>query len=78
MGTFTGENGKKIRKKDVMIAMGQAMNIDLSGYDKDLSRSLSDSTKLEKHQKVFEDMLQKMKLLDEDLKGAAVDEELWQ
>lgn len=60
MGTFTGENGKKIRKKDVMIAMGQAMNIDLSGYDKDLSRSLSDSTKLEKHQKVFEDMLQKM------------------
>ena len=60
LGTFTGENGKKIRKKDVMIAMGQAMNIDLSGYDKDLSRSLSDSTKLEKHQKVFEDMLQKM------------------
>lgn len=43
-----------------MIAMGQAMNMDLSGYDKDLSRSLSDSTKLEKHLRIFENMLQKM------------------
>lgn len=60
MGTFTGENGKKISKKDFMIAMGQAMNMDLSGYDKDLSRSLSDSTKLEKHLRIFENMLQKM------------------
>ena len=60
MGTFTGENGKKIIKKDFMIAMGQAMNMDLSGYDKDLSRSLSDSTKLEKHLRIFENMLQKM------------------
>lgn len=60
MGTFTGENGKKISKKDFMVAMGQAMNMDLSGYDKDLSRSLSDSTKLEKHLRIFENMLQKM------------------
>jgi len=60
MGTFTGENGKKIKKKDFMIAMGQAMNVDLTNYDKDLSRSLSDSTKLDKHLRVFENMLQKM------------------
>ncbi len=60
LGTFTGENGKKISKKDFMMAMGQAINIDLSAYDKDLSRSLSDSTKLEKHLRVFENMLQKM------------------
>ena len=36
MGTFVGENGKKISKKDFMIAMGQAMNVDLRGYEKDL------------------------------------------
>ena len=60
MGMFTGEGGRKISKKVFMIAMGQAMNMDLSGYDKDLSRSLSDSTKLEKHLRVFENMLQKM------------------
>lgn len=60
MGTFTGENGRKIKKKDFMTAMGKAMNIDLSNYDKDLSRSLSDSTKLEKHLRVFDDMAQKM------------------
>lgn len=60
MGMFTGEGGKKISKKDFMVAMGKSMNIDLSNYDKDLSRSLSDSTKLEKHQKIFQTMLQKM------------------
>lgn len=60
MGTFTGENGRKISKKDFMVAMGKAINLDLKTYDKDLSRSLSDSTKLEKHRKIFEDMLQKM------------------
>ncbi len=60
MGMFTEESGRKISKKDFMVAMGQAMNIDLSGYDKDLSRSLSDSTKLEKHLRIFENMLQKM------------------
>ena len=37
------------------------MNTDLTNYDKDLSRSMSDSTKLEKHLKVFEDMRDKMK-----------------
>lgn len=47
-------------KKEFFITMGQAMNIDLSDYDKDLSRSLSDSTKLEKHTRLFEEMKQKM------------------
>ena len=40
--------------------MGKFVNLDLSEYDKDLSRSLSDSTKLEKHTKVFDDMKDKM------------------
>ena len=36
--------------------MGRTMHVDLSDYDKDLSRSMSDSTKLEKHLKTFDDM----------------------
>ena len=40
--------------------MGLTLHVDLSDYDKDLSRSMSDSTKLEKHLKVFDDMKLKM------------------
>ena len=40
--------------------MGRTMHVDLSDYDNDLSRSMSDSTKLEKHLKPFEDMKLKM------------------
>ena len=40
--------------------MGKVLNVDLSDYDKDLSRSMSDSTKLEKHLKTFDDMKEKM------------------
>ena len=40
--------------------MGRVFNVDLSDYDKDLSRSMSDSTKLEKHLKVFDDMKETM------------------
>ena len=40
--------------------MGKAMNVDLSDYDKDLSRSMSDSTKLDKHLKTFDEMREKM------------------
>lgn len=59
-GKFNGKDGAKLTKKEFFITMGQAMNIDLSDYDKDLSRSLSDSTKLEKHTRLFEEMKQKM------------------
>ena len=59
-GRFKGKDGKKLTKKDFFTTMGKAMNVDLSDYDKDLSRSMSDSTKLEKHLKPFEDMKQKM------------------
>ncbi len=57
LGFFTDEAGNKIQKKTVFSTIGKALNIDLSTYDKDLSRSLSDSTALEKHQKIFNDML---------------------
>ena len=60
-GRFTGKDGQKLRKKEFFTAIGQALHVDLSDYDKDLSRSLSDSTSLEKHLRVFKDMEQKMK-----------------
>lgn len=60
LGFFTGKNGAKITKKEVFTAIGKALNIDLSTYDSDLSRSLSDSTALEKHLSIFDRMREKM------------------
>lgn len=60
LGFFTGKDGKKITKKEVFSAIGKAVNVDLSSYDVDLSRSLSDSTKLERHLSIFTRMKEKM------------------
>ena len=60
LGCFKGKDGSKLTKKEFFTEMGHNLHIDLSDYDKDLSRSMSDSTKLEKHLKIFEDMKQKM------------------
>ena len=59
-GRFKGKDGKRLTKKEFFTWMGRVLNVDLSDYDKDLSRSMSDSTKLEKHTKVFDDMKEKM------------------
>ena len=59
-GRFTGKDGSKLTKKEFFIEAGRTFHVDLSSYDKDLSRSMSDSTKLEKHLKPFEDMKLKM------------------
>ena len=59
-GRFTGKDGSKLTKKEFFIEVGRTFHVDLSSYDKDLSRSMSDSTKLEKHLKPFEDMKLKM------------------
>lgn len=59
-GKFHGKDGLKLTKKEYFEAMGRAIHVNLSDYDKDLSRSLSDSTAMEKHLKVFEEMRQKM------------------
>lgn len=59
-GRFKGKDGSKLTKKEFFTTMGKAMNVDLTDYDKDLSRSMSDSTKLEKHLKTFDDMKEKM------------------
>ena len=61
LGMFHGKDGAKLLKKDFFAAMGKAINKDLSNYDKDLSRSTSDSTALEKHLRIFVDMEKKMK-----------------
>ena len=61
LGFFTDDKGGRISKKVVMIAIGKALNIDLSEYQNDLSRSLSDSTKLEKHLTIFDRLKEKMK-----------------
>ena len=59
---LSDEKGAKIDiiRKDFFTAMGKAINKDLSNYDKDLSRSTSDSTALEKHLRIFVDMKKKM------------------
>lgn len=61
LGFFTGKDGRKVTKKEVFTAIGRAVNLDLSTYDSDLSRSLSDSTALEKHLSIFDRMKEKMK-----------------
>lgn len=60
LGFFTDDKGGKIAKKEVMMAIGHAVGVDLSTYDNDLSRSLSDSTKLEKHLAIFDRLKTKM------------------
>lgn len=60
LGFFTDDKGGKISKKEVMTAVGKAVNVDLSEYQNDLSRSLSDSTKLEKHLTIFNRLKEKM------------------
>lgn len=59
-GRFKGKDGRRLTKREFFTWMGKVLNVDLSDYDKDLSRAMSDSTKLEKHLKTFEDMKQKM------------------
>jgi hypothetical protein len=57
---FKGKDGAKLTKKDFFFEVGRIFHVDLSNYDKDLSRSMSDSTKLDKHLKTFVDMEKKM------------------
>ena len=59
-GFFKDEQQNKISKKEVFETFGECLNMDLSKFQNDLSRSLTDSTALEKHLKVFEDLKDKM------------------
>ena len=61
MGFFDDDNGKRAKKKDVFGVLGNAMNTDFSNFSHDLSSSLTDSTSMNKHLKIFEEMLDVMK-----------------
>jgi len=55
-GRFKGKDNSKLTKKDFFASMGSMLHVDLSNYDKDLSRAMTDGTTLQKHIRVFEDM----------------------
>jgi len=59
-GMFIKEGKGRLTKKEVFHAFGTAVNIDLTDYDKDLSRALGDSTSLDKHTRIFDELKDKM------------------
>ena len=61
LGFFDDANAKRAKKKDVFGVLGNAMNTDFSNFSHDLSSSLTDSTSMNKHLKIFEEMLDVMK-----------------
>lgn len=69
-GRFQSKTGSRLTKKELFQTFGQFLNIDLSDYDKHLSRTFSDCTSLEKQLQVFDDMKQKMaEIWDNKLKN---------
>lgn len=57
---FRGKDGGKLTKKEFFSFVGTSIHLDLTNYDKDLSRALTDSTSLEKHLNIFDEMKKKM------------------
>lgn len=60
IGFFASTEGKTKIKTQCFITIGNALNVDLGDYNKDLTRSLQDNTKLEKHLDIFNKMAQAM------------------
>lgn len=60
IGFFASTEGKTKIKTQCFITIGNALNVDLGDYNKDLTRSLQDNTKLEKHLEIFNKMAQAM------------------
>lgn len=60
LGLFTDKDGVRCTKKEAFRAFGKAVNLDLSNYNKDLSRALNDTTTRERQLQIFKDMRQKM------------------
>lgn len=60
LGLFTDKNGVRCTKKEAFLAFGKAVNLDLSNYNKDLSRALNDTTTRERQLQIFKDMRLKM------------------
>ena len=60
LGLFTNKDGVRCTKKEAFLAFGKAVNLDLSNYNKDLSRALNDTTTRERQLQIFKDMRLKM------------------
>ena len=60
LGLFTDKDGVRCTKKEAFRAFGRAVNLDLSNYNKDLSRALNDTTTRERQLQIFKDMKLKM------------------
>lgn len=56
---FTNLKGEHVSKKEVFTQMGKALNIDLSNYDKDLSRTRGEGTSRESQLGIFTKMRRK-------------------
>ena len=66
LGLFTDKEGVRCTKKEAFRAFGRAVNLDLSNYNKDLSRALNDTTTRERQFQIFKDMRQKMAEIYQD------------
>ena len=66
LGLFTDKDGVRCSKKEAFRAFGRAVNLDLSNYNKDLSRALNDTTTRERQLQIFKDMRQKMAEIYQD------------
>ena len=66
LGLFTDKDGVRCTKKEAFRAFGRAVNLDLSNYNKDLSRVLNDTTTRERQFQIFKDMRQKMAEIYQD------------
>ena len=66
LGLFTDKDGVFCTKKEAFRAFGRAVNLDLSNYNKDLSRALNDTTTRERQLQIFKDMRQKMAEIYQD------------
>ena len=66
LGLFTDKDGVRCTKKEAFLAFGRAVNLDLSNYNKDLSRALNDTTTRERQFQIFKDMRQKMAEIYQD------------
>ena len=61
MGYFVDEHGRKAKKKDAYENFGSLLNTDFTHFNSDISASLADGSSMDKHIRVFEEMLEKMK-----------------
>lgn len=60
IGFFSSTEGKKRIKGQCMITIGNALNVDLGDYSNDLSSSMQDGSKIDKHLEIFKLMAEAM------------------